>query len=78
MIYLKTIYLISNKKIIFIIFFRKLKSIGIFNSLVGDIILDLICNIIETEVKNKTAHNFVEYQSSIIEKVIQFINRYKI
>lgn len=55
---------------------RQLNTIGILESLAGDVILNLMCTIVETEVKKKTTYNYVEHQSSALEKVINVINKY--
>lgn len=51
-------------------FDRYMITIGILESLAGDVIMDLIHQKIETEVQEITKENFGEHHVSALEKVI--------
>lgn len=48
-------------------------TIGILESLAGDVIMDLIHQKIETEVQEITKENFGEHHVSSLEKVVMII-----
>jgi len=53
-------------------------TIGILESLAGDVIMDLIHQKIETEVQEITKENFGEHHVSALEKVFMIIPMHSI